>query len=79
MSKAALVHILERWTGSHECDLDSSLLTRFLSQRDEYLRWGRASRHQCGHPPQSFLRAGQYPETVAVVLPHIASIALLRS
>ena len=35
MSKAGLVHILERWTGSHECDLDSSLLSRFLSQRDE--------------------------------------------
>src|SRR5258708_13405243 len=35
MSKAALVQILERWTGSHECDLDSSFLTRFLTQRDE--------------------------------------------
>src|ERR1700688_132997 len=35
MSKTALVQILERWTGSHECDLDSSLLTRFLTQRDE--------------------------------------------
>jgi RNA polymerase sigma factor (sigma-70 family) len=35
MSKAALVQILQRWTGAHECDLDSSLLTRFLTQRDE--------------------------------------------
>ena len=35
MSKAALAQILERWTGSHECDLDSSLLSRFLSRRDE--------------------------------------------
>jgi RNA polymerase sigma factor (sigma-70 family) len=35
MSKAALVQILERWTGSRECDLDSSFLTRFLTQRDE--------------------------------------------
>jgi RNA polymerase sigma factor (sigma-70 family) len=35
MSKAALVQILERWTGSHECELDSSLLTHFLTQRDE--------------------------------------------
>src|SRR6516165_11525120 len=35
MSKAALVQILERWTGSHECDLDSSFLARFLARRDE--------------------------------------------
>src|SRR5437660_4931219 len=35
MSKAALVQILERWTGSHECDLDSSFLTRFLAKRDQ--------------------------------------------
>src|SRR5258707_352602 len=35
MSKAALVQILERWTGSHERDLDSSFLTRFLTERDE--------------------------------------------
>jgi RNA polymerase sigma factor (sigma-70 family) len=35
MSKAALVQILERWTGSHECDLDSCFLTRFLTKRDE--------------------------------------------
>jgi RNA polymerase sigma factor (sigma-70 family) len=35
MSKAALAHILNRWTGSHECDPDSSFLTRFLTKRDE--------------------------------------------
>jgi WD40 repeat protein len=35
MSKAALVQILERWPESHERDLDSSFLTRFLTQRDE--------------------------------------------
>ena len=35
MSKAALVHMLERWTGAHECDPDSSFLTRFLTKRDE--------------------------------------------
>ena len=35
MSKAALVQILDRWTGSHECDPDSSFLTRFLTKRDE--------------------------------------------
>jgi len=35
MAKAALVQLLERWTGSHECDLDSSFLTRFLTKRDE--------------------------------------------
>jgi RNA polymerase sigma factor (sigma-70 family) len=35
MPKAALVQTLERWTGAPECDLDSSFLRRFLSQRDE--------------------------------------------
>ena len=35
MSKAALLQLLDRWMGSHECDLDSSLLTRFLTARDE--------------------------------------------
>jgi RNA polymerase sigma factor (sigma-70 family) len=35
MSKAALVQILDRWSGAHECDLDSSFLTRFLTQRDD--------------------------------------------
>src|SRR5580704_10121177 len=35
MSKAALVQILERLTGSRECDPDSSFLTRFLTNRDE--------------------------------------------
>src|SRR5262249_42724031 len=36
MSKAALVQMLGRWTGSHECDPDSSFLARFLAgQRDE--------------------------------------------
>ena len=35
MSNTALVHLLERWTGPHECDLDSSFLTRFLTNRDE--------------------------------------------
>jgi RNA polymerase sigma factor (sigma-70 family) len=35
MSKVALVHLLDRWTGAHECDLDSCFLTRFLSHRDE--------------------------------------------
>ncbi len=34
MSKA-LVRMLEHWTGSHERDLDSSFLTRFLTMRDE--------------------------------------------
>ena len=35
MSKAALVQLLDRWTRSHEGDLDSSLLTRFLTNRDQ--------------------------------------------
>src|SRR5262245_9698375 len=36
MSKAALVQMLGRWTGSHECEPDSSFLARFLAeQRDE--------------------------------------------
>jgi RNA polymerase sigma factor (sigma-70 family) len=35
MSKAALMQFLGRWMGSHEGDLDSSLLTRFLTNRDE--------------------------------------------
>ena len=35
MSKAAMAQILERFTGSRECDLDSSYVTRFLSDRDE--------------------------------------------
>jgi RNA polymerase sigma factor (sigma-70 family) len=35
MSKAALVQMLGRWTGSHECDPDSSFLARFLAERDE--------------------------------------------
>jgi RNA polymerase sigma factor (sigma-70 family) len=35
MSKAALIHILDRWRGSQESDLDSSLLARFLASRDE--------------------------------------------
>jgi RNA polymerase sigma factor (sigma-70 family) len=35
MSKAALVQLLGRWTGSHECDPDSSFLARFLARRDE--------------------------------------------
>jgi RNA polymerase sigma factor (sigma-70 family) len=35
MAKPALVQILERWTGSHECVLDSSFLTRYLTKRDE--------------------------------------------
>jgi RNA polymerase sigma factor (sigma-70 family) len=35
MSKAALMHLLEGWIGSHECDPDSSFLTRFLIRRDE--------------------------------------------
>src|SRR5262245_581686 len=35
MSKAVLVQILDRWTGSHEYDPDSRLLARFLTRRDE--------------------------------------------
>jgi RNA polymerase sigma factor (sigma-70 family) len=35
MSKAALMQLLDRWMGPHECDLDSSFLTRFLTGRDE--------------------------------------------
>ncbi len=35
MSKATLVEILDRWTGAHEGDLDSSFLTRFLTRRDQ--------------------------------------------
>jgi hypothetical protein len=35
MSKSALRHLLDRWRGSHECDPDSSFLSRFLAQRDE--------------------------------------------
>ena len=35
MSNAALMEILDRWMGPHECDLDSSFLTRFLTKRDE--------------------------------------------
>jgi RNA polymerase sigma factor (sigma-70 family) len=34
MSKADLVQILDRWAGSHNCDLDSSFLSRFLAERD---------------------------------------------
>jgi RNA polymerase sigma factor (sigma-70 family) len=35
MSKAALVQLLDCWREAHECDPDSSLLTRFLTKRDE--------------------------------------------
>ena len=35
MSKTALVRMLDRWTGSHDCDPDSSFLTRYLAERDE--------------------------------------------
>ncbi len=35
MPKAALMQMLDRWTGARECDPDSSLLTRFLTSRDE--------------------------------------------
>src|SRR3954470_17374855 len=35
MSKAAVLQLLDRWIGSHECDPDSSFLTRFLTQHDE--------------------------------------------
>jgi RNA polymerase sigma factor (sigma-70 family) len=35
MSKAAVVHLLGRWTGSHECEPDSSFLARFLAERDQ--------------------------------------------
>lgn len=35
MAKAALVQLLERWTGSHECERDSTFLSRFLTQHDE--------------------------------------------
>jgi RNA polymerase sigma factor (sigma-70 family) len=35
MSNAALMEILDRWMGTHQCDLDSSFLTRFLTKRDE--------------------------------------------
>src|SRR5947207_11281149 len=35
MSNAALAQILDRWAGSPVSDLDSVLLTRFLSERDE--------------------------------------------
>src|SRR6266404_4195645 len=45
MSKAALVHMLAGWTGSRACDLDSSCLTRFLTQRDEDAFAGLVRRH----------------------------------
>jgi RNA polymerase sigma factor (sigma-70 family) len=35
MSKAALMQLLDRWMGAHECDPDASFLTRFLTRRDE--------------------------------------------
>src|SRR5437660_7434334 len=35
MAKPALVQILAHWPGPHECDPDSSFLTRFLTRRDE--------------------------------------------
>jgi RNA polymerase sigma factor (sigma-70 family) len=35
MSRAALVQMLGRWSGSHECDPDSSFLAQFLGKRDE--------------------------------------------
>jgi RNA polymerase sigma factor (sigma-70 family) len=35
MSKAALVQMLDRWTGSREGDPDASFITRFLTERDE--------------------------------------------
>src|SRR6516165_7935056 len=35
MSKTALVRMLDQWKGSHECELDSGFLRRFLVKRDE--------------------------------------------
>jgi RNA polymerase sigma factor (sigma-70 family) len=35
MSQEALAQMLDRWTGSHDCDHDTSFLARFLRQRDE--------------------------------------------
>ncbi len=35
MSNAGLVQILDRWTGAQEGDLDSNLLTQFLTERNE--------------------------------------------
>src|SRR5258708_26190413 len=35
MSNSALVQLLDRWAGSHDSDLDSSLLAQFLSERNE--------------------------------------------
>src|SRR5262249_20267358 len=35
MSNAALMQLLGRWMGSHECDPDASFVSRFLSKRDE--------------------------------------------
>jgi RNA polymerase sigma factor (sigma-70 family) len=35
MSKTALVQILGRWAGAHECDPDAALVARFLTERDE--------------------------------------------
>ncbi len=35
MSKAALMQLLDHWMGAHECDPDASVLTRFLTRRDE--------------------------------------------
>src|SRR5438105_4044840 len=45
MSKAGLVQILDRWAGSHECDADSSFLTRFLTRRDEHAFAALVHRH----------------------------------
>jgi RNA polymerase sigma factor (sigma-70 family) len=35
MSQPALIQLLGRWMGAHEDDLDSSLLVRYLTKRDE--------------------------------------------
>lgn len=45
MSRAGLAQFLDRWTGSHSCDLDASFLARFLALRDEVAFAALVHRH----------------------------------
>src|SRR5579872_6222322 len=45
MSNAVLAQMLDRWTGSQECDPDSSLLARYLADRNEEAFAALVQRH----------------------------------